>query len=155
MECWLAKTTELKMNATWNVHVENFLFQVCFHVGYLFLTPGRWYDKSDFSHLSIIEENADLDHYFFPDKKYVPCSHCVLKHRSRSSQRVSQPAALFYLSTCEAPSALAHSSLCSAKCCFEINIWEPPPLSFSLSLCRDDVIMVAVYCCLATGARWR
>lgn len=23
MECWLAKTTELKMNATWNVHVEN------------------------------------------------------------------------------------------------------------------------------------
>lgn len=38
---------------------------MCFHVGYLFLTPGRWYDKSDFSHLSIIEENADLGHLFF------------------------------------------------------------------------------------------
>lgn len=41
--------------------------------------------------------------------------------------QIAQPAALFYISTCEAPTALAHSSLCSAKCCFEINIWRHPP----------------------------
>ncbi len=51
-------------------------------------------------------------------------NHWLMQHTNRPRATTLRPVLHPSPSTCEAPFALAHRSLSSAKCCFEINTWE-------------------------------
>lgn len=150
-EYWrLAKTT-------WNAHVES--LETCFHV--------CWWQVSDTTKVisaicqSLRKRQTCATFFFSPWQKMRP----VLP-LGCSNTGTELPSASLSLLPCFASPRVKHPLLLLTAHCAQLSAAlrliygsppapPPPPLSHPPSLCRDDVIIVAVYCCLATGARWR
>lgn len=142
MERWPAKMTQ---KLKWNVHVENLdnkKADTSFFSCVLFLTICSWHLYGDAIKVisavcSVLPLCAQTQGRTFPPRRSACCPVFTSPH-------VKHPLLLL----------TAHCARLSAVLRI-IYGSTPLPIRLSLSLCCDDVIMVAVYCCLATGARWR